>query len=133
MKMQKEKSGSWHDFNPPAPLRKKIKLRMSHPVHRNNATGPKYTVYLLGSSSDTKAASTPSPSLGGNSLHKKSILIGKRPGLGISSMLSQFKNYSESKKNPILSQRPSVFCSPDGEEEDEEVDDSSFLEVKGNS
>lgn len=65
-------------------------------------------------------------------MQKKSILVGKRPGLGVSSMLSQFKNYSHSKKSPVLSQRPSVFCSPD--EEDEEEDDySRFLEMKGNS
>lgn len=83
-----------------------------------------------GSNSEAKGPSTPTQSPGANSSHKKSILIGKRPGLGISSMLNQFKNYSQSKKNPVLSQRPSVFCSPDGDEDDEEVDDSSFLEVK---
>ncbi|KAM9349626.1 SURP and G-patch domain-containing protein 1 [Symphorus nematophorus] len=81
-----------------------------------------------GSTSDTKTPSTSSP--GGNTLQKKSILVGKRPGLGVSSMLSQFKNYSQSKKNPVLSQRPSVFCSPDGEDEEEEADYSRFLEMK---
>lgn len=84
-----------------------------------------------GSTSDTKTPSTSSP--GGNSLQKKSILVGKRPGLGVSSMLSQFKSYSQSKKNPVLSQRPSVFCSPDDEDEEEEADYSRFLEMKGNS
>ena len=59
--------------------------------------------------------------------------MGKRPGLGISSMLSQYKNYSQSKKSSMVSCRPTVFCSPDGEDEEEEVDDSSFLEVKGKS
>ncbi|XP_030631427.1 SURP and G-patch domain-containing protein 1 [Chanos chanos] len=59
---------------------------------------------------------------------KKSILIGKRPGLGISSMISQFKNYSQTKKTPVQSSRPSIFCSPDDEEEESE--DSHFLEVK---
>lgn len=48
-------------------------------------------------------------------------------------MLSQFKNYSQSKKNPVLSQRPSVFSSPDGDDDEEETDDSTFLEIKGNS
>lgn len=48
-------------------------------------------------------------------------------------MLSQFKNYSQSKKNPVLSQRPNVFCSPNGEDEEEEDDYSGFLEMKGNS
>lgn len=47
-------------------------------------------------------------------------------------MLSQFKNYSQSKKNPVLSQRPSVFCSPDGEDEEGDADYSRFLEIKGN-
>lgn len=48
-------------------------------------------------------------------------------------MLSQFKNYSQTKKTPVLSQRPSVFCSPDDEDEEEETDYSKFLEMKGNS
>ncbi|CAL8312352.1 SURP and G-patch domain-containing protein 1 [Gadus morhua] len=77
---------------------------------------------------ETKGASNPAESP--NSQQKKSILIGKRPGLGITSMLNQFKNYSQSKKNPVLSQRPSVFCSPDGDEDEEEVEDSNFLEMK---
>ncbi|XP_035489662.1 SURP and G-patch domain-containing protein 1 isoform X2 [Scophthalmus maximus] len=81
-----------------------------------------------GSTSDTVTTSTSLP--GGNSLQKKSILVGKRPGLGVSSMLSQFKNYSQSKKSPVLSPRPSVFCSPDGEDEEEDTDTSRFLEMK---
>lgn len=48
-------------------------------------------------------------------------------------MLSQFKNYTQTKKNPVLSARPSVFCSPDGEDEDEDLDYSQYLEIKGNS
>ncbi|CAB1326640.1 unnamed protein product [Coregonus sp. 'balchen'] len=86
-----------------------------------------------GSSSDTKApsSSTPSPSSGVSQPQMKSILIGKRPGLGISSMLNQFKNYSQSKKTPLRPQRPSIFSSPDEDDDDEEeVDDSSFLEIK---
>ncbi|XP_022611085.1 SURP and G-patch domain-containing protein 1 isoform X2 [Seriola dumerili] len=83
-----------------------------------------------GSTSDTKTPSTLNSLPGGNTLHKKSILVGKRPGLGVSSMLSQFKSYSQSKKNPVLSQRPSVFCSPDGEDEEEDADYSRFLEMK---
>ncbi|XP_034412336.1 SURP and G-patch domain-containing protein 1 [Cyclopterus lumpus] len=84
-------------------------------------------------SGSTTDAKTPTASIsppGGNALQKKSILVGKRPGLGVSSMLSQFKNYSHSKKNPVLSQRPSVFCSPDEEDEEEETDYSRFLEMK---
>ncbi|XP_074507106.1 SURP and G-patch domain-containing protein 1 [Sebastes fasciatus] len=84
-----------------------------------------------GSTSDTKTPTTSTSSPGGNAQPKKSILVGKRPGLGVSSMLSQFKNYSHShKKNPVLSQRPSVFCSPDDEDEEEETDYSRFLEMK---
>ncbi|KAK6302947.1 hypothetical protein J4Q44_G00273020 [Coregonus suidteri] len=86
-----------------------------------------------GSSSDTKAPSSsiPSPSSGVSQPQKKSILIGKRPGLGISSMLNQFKNYSQSKKTPLRPQRPSIFSSPDDDDDDEEeVDDLSFLEIK---
>lgn len=47
-------------------------------------------------------------------------------------MLSQFKNYTQTKKNPVLSVRPSVFCSPDGEDEDEDLDYSQYLDMKGN-
>lgn len=83
-----------------------------------------------GSTSEAKTPSTSSSSPGGNALQKKSILVGKRPGLGVSSMLSQFKSYSQSKKSPVLSQRPSVFCSPDDEDEEEEADYSGFLEMK---
>ncbi|KAF7661908.1 hypothetical protein LDENG_00251290 [Lucifuga dentata] len=83
-----------------------------------------------GSTNDTKIPSTPTPASGGNTVNKKSILVGKRPGLGITSMLNQFKTYSQSKKNPVLNQRPSVFCSPDGDDEEEELDDAGFLEMK---
>lgn len=85
-----------------------------------------------GSNSDTKTLSASTTSPGGNALQKKSILVGKRPGLGVSSMLSQFKTYSQSKKNPVLSQRPSVFCSPDDEDEEGDADYSRYLELKGN-
>ena len=77
-----------------------------------------------GSTTDTKSPSTS---------EKKSILVGKRPGLGVSSMLSQFKNYSQSKKSPVLSQRSSVFCSPDDEDDEEDDDYSKFLGMRGNS
>ncbi|KAJ8011630.1 hypothetical protein DPEC_G00060260 [Dallia pectoralis] len=84
-----------------------------------------------GLNSDGKAPSTSSPSSGASPPQKKSILIGKRPGLGISSMLNQFKNYSQSKKTLLCPQRPSIFSSPDDDDdEEEEVDDSSFLEIK---
>nr|XP_019954866.1 PREDICTED: SURP and G-patch domain-containing protein 1 [Paralichthys olivaceus] len=45
-------------------------------------------------------------------------------------MLSQFKNYSQSKKSPVLSQRSSVFCSPDDEDEEEDTDYSRFLGMR---
>ncbi|XP_026170038.1 SURP and G-patch domain-containing protein 1 isoform X2 [Mastacembelus armatus] len=87
----------------------------------NNVSGP---------TNDTKSLATSTLSPGGSTLQKKSILVGKRPGLGVSSMLSQFKSYSQSKKNVVLSQRPSVFCSPDEEDEEEEADYPRFLEMK---
>ncbi|CAN9502880.1 unnamed protein product [Ophioblennius macclurei] len=83
-----------------------------------------------GSPSDNKTSSSSSSSPGGHSVQKKSIFVGQRPGLGVSSMLSQFKSYSQSKKSPVLSQRPSVFCSPDDEDEEEEADYSKFLDMK---
>ncbi|MED6250893.1 hypothetical protein ATANTOWER_014430 [Ataeniobius toweri] len=73
-------------------------------------------------------SSTSSPT--GNTLQKKSVLVGQRSGIKVSKMLSQFKSYSQPKKNPVLSQRPSVFSSPDDEDEDEETDYSKFLEMK---
>ncbi|XP_005476229.1 SURP and G-patch domain-containing protein 1 [Oreochromis niloticus] len=90
----------------------------------------KEKAHVSGSINDAKIPSTPTLSPGGNALQKKSIFVGQRPGLGVSSMLNQFKSFSQSKKNPILSQRPSVFCSPDGEDEEEEADYSKFLEMK---
>lgn len=78
-------------------------------------------------------SSAPPTPFGGNTQQKKSILIGKRPGLGVTSMLSQFKNYSQTKKNPVLSQRPSVFSSPDDDDEEDDNDYSKFLAIKGNS
>ncbi|KAJ8387788.1 hypothetical protein AAFF_G00150890 [Aldrovandia affinis] len=85
-----------------------------------------------GSNSESRGSATtaaPGPSSGEPAPPpKKTILIGKRPGLGISSMLSQFKNYSQAKKTPPRPPRPSIFLSPD--DEDEETDDSHFLEVK---
>lgn len=88
---------------------------------------------ILGPTTDTKAPSAPAASLGGHTQQKRSILIGKRPGLGVSSMLSQFKNYSQTKRNPVLSQRPSVFSSPDDDDEEGDNDYSKFLAIKGNS
>nr|KAF6478896.1 hypothetical protein HJG59_000114 [Molossus molossus] len=52
--------------------------------------------------------------------------VGKRPPL-ISSPLSQVKNYVHAKQLPLAS-RPSVFQSPD---EDEEEDYEQWLEIKG--
>lgn len=48
-------------------------------------------------------------------------------------MLSQFKNYSQTKRNPVLSQRPSVFSSPDDDDEEGDNDYYKFLAIKGNS
>ncbi|XP_015242226.1 PREDICTED: SURP and G-patch domain-containing protein 1 [Cyprinodon variegatus] len=82
------------------------------------------------STSDAKPSLSSTSSASGNSLQKKSVLVGQRPGIKVSKMLSQFKSYSQPKKNPVLSQRPSVFSSPDDEEEEEETDYSKFLEMK---
>lgn len=60
---------------------------------------------------------------------KKPALIGKRPKLSVSSMLSQVKNYTHCKKTPVTS-RLSVFQSPDEEEED---DYEQWLEIKSKS
>lgn len=57
---------------------------------------------------------------------KKPILFGKRPGLGVSSMFSQMKTYSHAKQTPVAA-RPSVFLSPD---EDDEDDLEQLLEIK---
>ncbi|KAM9844782.1 SURP and G-patch domain-containing protein 1 [Aulostomus maculatus] len=87
------------------------------------------TSSVPGSTTGTSSSSTLSP--GGNSVQKKSIVISKRPGAGVTSMLSQFKSYSQTKKSPVLSQRPSVFCSPDDDEDEEEESDfSRFLGMK---
>ncbi|XP_075877293.1 SURP and G-patch domain-containing protein 1 isoform X2 [Nelusetta ayraudi] len=83
-----------------------------------------------GSTTEAKMSSAPATPFGGNTQQKKSILIGKRPGLGVTSMLSQFKNYSQTKKNPVLSQRPSVFSSPDDDDEEDDNDYSKFLAIK---
>ncbi|KAL7842313.1 hypothetical protein SRHO_G00240020 [Serrasalmus rhombeus] len=80
------------------------------------------------SSTDSGSNSDPKGSTPSSQSQKKSILVGKRPGLGVSSMLSQFKSYSHSKKSPLQIPRPSVFSSP--EEEEAEEDDARYLEVK---
>ncbi|TRZ00684.1 hypothetical protein DNTS_012311 [Danionella cerebrum] len=65
----------------------------------------------------------------GADLKKGAVLVGKRPGL--SSMISQFKMYNQSKKSPgVLKPRPCVFTSPEEEEEEEEEGDEHFLQLK---
>lgn len=86
----------------------------------------------VGSNTEAKISSPAASTFGGNLQQKKSILVGKRPGLGVTSMLSQFKNYSQTKKNPVLSQRPSVFSSPEDDDEEDDNDYSKFLAIKGN-
>ncbi|XP_061588081.1 SURP and G-patch domain-containing protein 1 isoform X2 [Cololabis saira] len=86
---------------------------------------------VSGSPSDTKMSSVSTSSPGSTVLQKKNTFVGQRPGVGVSKMLSQFRSYSQSKRNPILSQRPSVFSSPDDDDDDEEeADYASFLEIK---
>ncbi|XP_054625134.1 SURP and G-patch domain-containing protein 1 isoform X2 [Dunckerocampus dactyliophorus] len=86
---------------------------------------------ISGSTNDAKSlsSSTSPTSPIGNTPQRKSIFAGKRSA-GVGSMLSQFKSYSQSKKSPVISQRPSVFCSPDDEDDEEETDLSEFLNMK---
>ncbi|XP_041086775.1 SURP and G-patch domain-containing protein 1-like isoform X2 [Polyodon spathula] len=90
----------------------------------SSSTSSTSTSTTTNNNSNKSAAASAS---GGVLPQKKGILIGKRPGLGVGSMLSQFKSYSHAKQTPSSS-RASVFLSPD--EEEEEADDAHFLEVK---
>ncbi|XP_051893706.1 SURP and G-patch domain-containing protein 1 [Pristis pectinata] len=75
-------------------------------------------------------SNTTSPS--GTQSQKRQILIGKRPGLGMSSLgstLGQMKNYTHAKQTPVAS-RPSVFQSPDDDDEEEDEDLEQWAEVK---
>ncbi|KAI2589899.1 SUGP1 isoform 4, partial [Pan troglodytes] len=65
--------------------------------------------------------STPTPSAG-----KRSLLISRRTGLGLASLPGPVKSYSHAKQLPVA-HRPSVFQSPD---EDEEEDYEQWLEIK---
>ncbi|XP_055514394.1 SURP and G-patch domain-containing protein 1 [Leucoraja erinacea] len=74
-----------------------------------------------------------STSPSGAQSQKRQILIGKRPGLGVSSLgstLGQMKNYTHAKQTPIAN-RPSVFQSPDDDDDEEDDDDlEQWAEVK---
>ncbi|XP_063770635.1 SURP and G-patch domain-containing protein 1 [Pseudophryne corroboree] len=59
---------------------------------------------------------------------KKPLLIGKRHGPSVESMLNQVKSYSRTKQTPKLN-RDSVFKSPDDDDDDEE-DYEQWLEIK---
>uniref|UniRef100_H0XNT1 Uncharacterized protein n=1 Tax=Otolemur garnettii TaxID=30611 RepID=H0XNT1_OTOGA len=72
-------------------------------------------------SSASAPPSTPTPSTG-----KRSLLFSRRTGLGLGSPLGQVKNYLHAKQLPVA-HRPSVFQSPD---EDEEEDYEQWLEIK---
>lgn len=52
--------------------------------------------------------------------------------MGVGSMLNQYKSYSHTKKTPLQIPRPSVFSSPDEDDDEDEYDDTHYLEVKGN-
>ncbi|XP_016103756.1 SURP and G-patch domain-containing protein 1-like [Sinocyclocheilus grahami] len=58
-------------------------------------------------------AASPGSAPSGSQAQKKSVLIGKRPGLSVTSLISQFRNYSQCKKTMLPAARPSVFSSPD--------------------
>ncbi|XP_034974479.1 SURP and G-patch domain-containing protein 1 isoform X1 [Zootoca vivipara] len=76
------------------------------------------------SSSSAKASAANPPAA---STAKKPSLSGKRPNLSVTSMLNQVKNYTHSKQTPVTN-RLSVFQSPD--DEDEEEDYEQWLEIK---
>ncbi|KAK2081368.1 SURP and G-patch domain-containing protein 1 [Saguinus oedipus] len=65
--------------------------------------------------------STPTPSAG-----KRSLLISRQTGLGLASLPGRVKSYSHAKQLPVA-HRPSVFQSPD---EEEEEDYEQWLEIK---
>ncbi|KAK2109323.1 SURP and G-patch domain-containing protein 1 [Saguinus oedipus] len=72
--------------------------------------------------------STPSipPSMPTPSTRKRSLLIRRWTGLGLASLLGRVKSYSHAKQLPVA-HHPSVFQSPD---EEEEEDYEQWLEIK---
>lgn len=67
------------------------------------------------------------PSMSTPSSLKRPLLLNKRTGLGLGSPMGPVKNYSHAKQLPVA-HRPSVFQSPDDEEEE---DYEQWLEIKG--
>lgn len=67
------------------------------------------------------------PSMPTPSSLKKPLVLSKRTGLGLSSPTGPVKNYSHAKQLPVA-HRPSVFQSPD---DNEEEDYEQWLEIKG--
>ncbi|XP_060762314.1 SURP and G-patch domain-containing protein 1 isoform X2 [Neoarius graeffei] len=82
------------------------------------------------SNPDSASSSDPRRPSSSSLSQKKNVLVGKRPGLGVGSMLNQYKSYSQTKRTPLQIPRPSVFSSPDEDDDDDENDDSHYLEVK---
>ncbi|XP_061456689.1 SURP and G-patch domain-containing protein 1 isoform X2 [Rhineura floridana] len=80
----------------------------------------------LGSDASSSSAKTSAATPAAASTVKKAPLSGKRPNLSVTSMLNQVKNYTHSKQTPVTN-RLSVFQSPDEEEED---DYEQWLEIK---
>ncbi|XP_066491598.1 SURP and G-patch domain-containing protein 1 isoform X2 [Tiliqua scincoides] len=77
--------------------------------------------------SDASSSSSNTTALNASaSATAKKPLSGKRPNFSVSSMLNQVKNYTHSKQTPVTN-RLSVFQSPDEEEED---DYEQWLEIK---
>lgn len=68
------------------------------------------------------------PSMPTPSTLKRPLLLSKRTGLGLGSSVGPVKNYSHAKQLPVA-HRPSVFQSPD--DDDEEEDYEQWLEIKG--
>lgn len=76
----------------------------------------------------TDSAPRAPPSMPTPSSLKRPLLLSKRTGLGLGSPMGPVKNYSHAKQLPVA-HRPSVFQSPD--DDDEEEDYEQWLEIKG--
>lgn len=75
----------------------------------------------------TDSAPRAPPSAPAPSSLKRPLLLSKRTGLGLGSPVGPVKNYSHAKQLPVA-HRPSVFQSPD--DDDEEEDYEQWLEIK---
>ncbi|XP_044126518.1 SURP and G-patch domain-containing protein 1 [Bufo gargarizans] len=68
-------------------------------------------------------------SSGSSSAQKKPLLIGKRHGSSVESMLNQMKSFAPTKQTPKMN-RSTVFKSPEEDDDDDEEDFQQWLEIK---